>query len=560
MGVVDVAADWIKRARKAKADADERSRCLREAERLAHCASDWTTIAYEWVEIDPPREADARRCVVSAFACEDHDAHTYREAASIVGRKLGDLQGARDVLRRCQTFLTTREDTRASEWPGLAGAFVRVLDDRAAARECLELGLARTASPDCGALCTFAASYAEDVGDADTARALIVRAEALVEATCEDWWTLANAYRHALADPEAAWRILERGLARADTVARCVRISRAIASHAERDPTRTALVLAALAKAEELSTTPGDWLVVADEYHEARADLALVRRCLDHALSADADGKARVQIARGHRHLLGDPARADEIAPRGTAPGAIVVCHRRLENWEAQPAQLLDWLRARITSKSLHAIAKADWGMGYDKHLAALVDIQSTGLIPQPLQWHPGEVLELTRWKEGAATDHVARAFACTVLCINVCGPEYKDGLAPTVAVLIESCLALGDDALSAAVGLLVTMVEAHEDWRSDHAFALLGLLLVAAARNPHDERLVALSERLVEIERERQQNGYRRPKWGWLLGLESFDVRHALWRSLAEGVLAPAAGDPALAHLAAIAARLRPG
>src|SRR5688500_1162026 len=104
---------------------------------------------------------------------------------------------------------------------------------------------------------------------------------------------------------------------------------------------------------------------------------------------------------------------------RGLPPAAIVAARRRLEGWAAQPAGLLDWLRPQLTVETLRRIAGGSHGLDAEEHLAALVEIQRTGLVPQPLAWHPRETLELERWRTGDATDHVARAFACTVLLIE---------------------------------------------------------------------------------------------------------------------------------------------
>jgi hypothetical protein len=564
---MDVALDWIKRARKASKLLDERRRCLREAEAVAGSAWDWMMIAEAWAGTEGGAD-DARRAIAAAFALDGRDASTSIDAAGILARELADPAGARDVLDRHVAALATRAeapvgdhtDVRAHDWVRVAGAYLRCVHDRAAARACLDRGRARAETID--DLCTLAKAYVEDAADRDAARALIDRAATLAETDpCEPAWTLSDAYRYALLDVEAAWRVIERGIAAADTVARCTRMAAAAAQHADLEPDRHGLVVAALAKAEELAVTAAQHLQVAEAYYDRKRNTDGIRRCLDRAVAADADGAARGQIAHAHRHWLGDAVRADELAPRGAAPAAIAVARGRLAGWDPDPAALLDALRPRLTAKSLRGIAGKDYGMDFDKHLAALADIHATGLVPRPLGWYPREVLELQRWSEGAETDHAARAFACAILCIDTAGDEYHDGVESTIAVLIDSCLELDDAARAAATGLLVALVEAFDDDRTELAFALLGLILIAAARDPRDPRLAGLCERVIAVVDDRETRwGSARPAWGWLLGLTHYDSRHALWQSLAARLLAaPAAGDPALAHLAAIAARLRP-
>jgi len=249
----------------------------------------------------------------------------------------------------------------------------------------------------------------------------------------------------------------------------------------------------------------------------------------------------------------------DEGAQRGLTPAAIAIARRRLHGWEPDPAGLLDWLRPKLTPAMLHRIASGSHGFDLEQHLAALVDIQTTGRIPQPLAWHPRETLELERWSNGDHTDHVARAFACTVLLIDAAGPTHRDGHEQTLPVLIESCAILGDDALARTVGLMVTLVEAFGDRRQELPFSYLGLLVAAAARDPRDSRLPQLVAQLIEAAAVASGYGADVPRPDWLLDQTRFDAKHKLWRRQAARYLdEPGREDPSLAHLADIAERLR--
>ena len=514
-------------------------RCLRAAEPLVERGGDWAMLAEAWAALGGEGHDEARRCAEEAVAHGGAEAWLYREAAAVHARALGDPTGARLALDRGFEALAAEPGARARDRCALAGGYVDLLGDRDAARRCLEEEGAASVDD----LCALAQGYVEYLGDGATARALIERAMALAdEAAPADVggvsWTLANAHRHALGDRDAAWRVLERGLERATTVAGCLRIACAVASHAQAEPARRPFELSCVTRAESRIVGTDDWIAIADAWHEHRGAPADVRRCLEQALAGRPDAAERARIAFGYRHWLGDAVSADRLSPRGLAPAALVVRNRRLEEWEADPAGLLDWLRGRITPKALATMSVADFGSDRDTHLAALRDIVETGLIPQPLAWHPREVLAITRWLDGEKTDHAARAFACTVLCLDAAGPVYRDGHEPTPALLLESCLALGGEAVARAVGLMVTLAEAFEDYRHELGFAYLGLILAAAARDPHDPRLARLAEMPIATE---------------------VDARHGPWRSLSEDLLAwPSRDDPSLAHLATIAARVR--
>lgn len=555
---LDCVQEARRRTRRRPAEAE---RWLREAEPLAERAGDWADLAAGWGELGPGGHAEARRCADRAIADAGDELSVYRSVAMTHRRELGDVDLARTVLDRCAARVGARAGAALDEWCRLAGAYVLVLDDREVARGHLERAEATTPSPDVRELCTLADGYKE-IADVDAARARVERAAAMLERGGDegDAWTVANAQR-ALGDPDAGWRTLARGLERARTIAGCLRIAHAAASHLDpNQPADRQFVRACLDRAETLAATASDWVEVADAWHEHHFEAGAIRAALERAQAGDGDAPALARIAHGYRHWLGDAATADRLAPRGLAPAAIVNHHQRLDGWDPDPAALLDWLRPQLTDRALRAIAGGDWGSDGDKHLAALVDIHTTGLIPQPLAWHPREVLELYRWTQGDQTDHVARAFACTVLLLDGVGPAYRDGHEQTMAVLIDSCLVLGDEALARAVGLLVTVADGCHDYYAESLFAQLGLLMAAAARDPRDARLPALAERLIAAERAQHgEHGYRGTEWGWLLGRTNFDQRHKLWRRLGQQLLAePARADPSLAYLADLAERLR--
>jgi hypothetical protein len=169
--------------------------------------------------------------------------------------------------------------------------------------------------------------------------------------------------------------------------------------------------------------------------------------------------------------------------------------------------------------------------------------MRDTGLVPRPLDWHPLEVLQLVRWSDGDATDHLARAFACTVLVIDETGDRPSgEGGESTIAVLIESCRALGGEAPAALAELLAFAIQ-HLPNEGEPLFAFLelGLLCVAAARDPDDPRLEPLAARTCATADALAEGGLAQPEHGFLLGCTFFDQRHTLWQALGRECL-PAA------------------
>lgn len=70
-----------------------------------------------------------------------------------------------------------------------------------------------------------------------------------------------------------------------------------------------------------------------------------------------------------------------------------------LDCLEPTDRSLLDLLFDRVDDAMLMEIAMCDYGHDIEIHLETLHQIRANK-IPVPLQWHPGEVLELTRWTE----------------------------------------------------------------------------------------------------------------------------------------------------------------
>jgi hypothetical protein len=194
-----------------------------------------------------------------------------------------------------------------------------------------------------------------------------------------------------------------------------------------------------------------------------------------------------------------------------------------LQRLEPTDKPLLTLIFDRVDDSMLVEIAKADYGDDVDIHLAALHQIRAKN-IPRPMQWHPGEVLELTRWTEwdnlhppdGAISkrNHWMRLFACTVLIWASLEPEnyeyngenwsHIDGEDSTIIQFLDSALNLGEETSLAALQFLGWRMQCQmqralldEDFGNCPCYAVAMLLLwvslVGGASSPehHDLEMV---------------------------------------------------------------------
>jgi hypothetical protein len=185
-----------------------------------------------------------------------------------------------------------------------------------------------------------------------------------------------------------------------------------------------------------------------------------------------------------------------------------------LDCLEPSDQPLLDLIFDRVDDSMLAEIAMCDYGHDVEIHLTALHQIRANK-IPIPLQWHPGEVLELTRWTEWdslspqdgdiSTRNHWMRLFACAVLIWASLEPEnYEDpdggwnhieGESSTIIQLIDSARQLGDDVSTATVRFLGWRMQCqikraliHEDFGNCPCYAVAMLLLCVSLNRCNPE------------------------------------------------------------------------
>jgi hypothetical protein len=303
-----------------------------------------------------------------------------------------------------------------------------------------------------------------------------------------------------------------------------------------------------------------EWMLLARAFREVLGDEDAVQRCLASARQQAHDAQDLASLAEGYVEFLDDPASARELLDEAERLAQAHGAHRVL--WAVAIVwrnSMRDDERARLALSIATAeaqdistlTASADYGYDYHKHLQALTEIHATGRVPTPLSWYPLEVLALTRWNQGEATDHRQRAFACAVLALDHVVPDSRHAgdLDDILAPLLESAWALGlDDELE---HLLVWLAEVIAN-DGECMWALLALILSTARRAPTDPRLLALVECLIQMEEAAED---LRPAERWLWRKQFTDpLCTPLWNAL----IADALDRPLPPHLEQLAQRLR--
>jgi hypothetical protein len=439
---------------------------------------DWRAILASFANLVCPLPLARRLALLEKARASAHDRREiwgYHDVAVHQARELGDADSARATLAEARAMLVDLDRTGEAHgylWGWLATALQLALGDDQAAREALERGWdIAWRDHDVENLGRLAATWSK-VGLKEEGVARLQRVEAAARGWGEGklagtiyWW-------NALGDAAASVRVRQAVLDEATRSSEVVSLIDYWTLYDKDSPG----IDAAFARAEALAASASDWLELG-QASTRRPELR--RRALDHAAalatSPDVTPETRTAIAAAYVDWFGDAAAAARAGPRGVRPAGD------------DATALFDWLRARLSREQLETIAAADYGQGQSKHLAALEHIVATGLVPVRLAWHPGEVVELTRWAT-EDVDHLARAFACVVVCLG--NPD--DELANTGAPLVDSCLHLGPEACVRGERFLAWMNQQgrSQEGTSEALVARFALLMLVAGRDPHDPRI----------------------------------------------------------------------
>jgi tetratricopeptide (TPR) repeat protein len=442
----------------------------------------------------------AREALETATRAANDRIWVRRNAARIYREHLDDVASARTVLDEL-------EPLTGLEWRLAAAAWAE-LGDRERAIACLEkaAGNARTAND----LCTIALGY-HDCGFPDEGRLLIDGAETIATRALE-CWTVANCRRTY---GGASVPILERGLVEANDPIEIITFAHALAVYDADAET----LGSALDRAERKASTVDGWLALALAYQQLLSDQARALACIGRAskLAISSDHERAIGVARARAGMF---PLLDDDRPR-LQPHQLLRSGARTFGFTRDPGKLLGWLRSRMPRTSFDALSQPGL-FHFNDDLVTLLEIQRTGALPHPLPGYFEGLGNVSRGI-GPGEDRMSRAFACTLLCIDDAAGLTPGSHEGTMAMLLSTCLELGDAAVEGAIGLFAALADAYE---ATHfatplvLFAELGLALAAAWLDPSDPRIDHVIDRLFRDE----------PRWTarhskrWLLGIAERD------------------------------------
>jgi hypothetical protein len=514
--------DWLARAQAAEVP-EVREQALAQAERLARYASDWVEVVRAWIEAfgaGHPRVAEVLE-LAKGVAFADSEAHALMDLARIEFEQLGDRAAAEATMDAARAQVAPRSlDSLARGELYLTGDRARVVahldaGDRGARRVGDRIGLA-----------TARFSLLED---RDGAVARLRAIETGADSLDGHVWSLLNAWVE-LGELDHGLALLEGAISASTACGTATTLARAAHCHDLDEATARALD-----RASGLATDFKGWLDVAETEHETRGEAPRVAAALERALAA-ADPDDLPKLAMAFRRLLQDEARAAAISPVGMRPDALRANERSLPGFPVSASALFDRLRAQMTDARLEAVARSDYGMGFEQHLRTLRELCTQGLVPRELEYHPVEVVSLTRWSDGEDVDHVSRALCCVLLCLS----ESTFGLESKVPHLVESCIALGAEATAEGEALLAWLHTTGQ-YDEDRWMDLWGLALLRASHDPGHRWADDLTDALRQVALWQTDPPTEAARSG---------VHGAKWEALTEQWIWPRAGDPSVAAL----------
>ncbi len=519
-------AEWL-----AAVGGPEGAEALRQAEAAAQYPEDWLRIAEHHAG-----DADRERARVAVLRAVDASIDRYvvhspavHRSAELLAKRLGDREGAAEVLRRLERGLARYGSPW--EWGHVAKSHQTILGDEASAERCLAFAERRADSPE--GLAQLASSVVECGRPRERAVALLERAEAaepvLVGRALS---SLMSAWR-SLGEGERALCLLERVSAESEDceVLRGAASSWWWTAHDEAGARR------ALLRAESYAKGAEAWLALAEDYRDggeserpAAWDPSGVRRCLEQALASEPSPEERAAIAAAYRRWLGDHDAAAALAEDCGEREPRARVRAGLELWDtSRPLELFEHLRDRLDPDDIEELATAQSHQDVARHLQGLEEILSARRLELPLLRHPYGALESASWDSGERTNHLARAFACTLLLLDGTRNRCSD----TMPVLLESAWQLElDERLERFLAWLAEVLPIHE-----LGWALLGLALCTARRDPSAPVLAKLVESMAMLSAH-HSDGCVDPDWVYPA---EYGIRKALWAQLVDEALASA-------------------
>lgn len=213
---------------------------------------------------------------------------------------------------------------------------------------------------------------------------------------------------------------------------------------------------------------------------------------------------------------------------------------------------LLRKISEHVSDEMLEEISKADYGEDAGEHLEGLRKIRDTGVVHPPLEWCPGEVLELIRWSEPedptwkpgrtGEIGHWMRAFCCAAL-LRTRSEDWSDELShesdSTVVQLVLSLYVLPTIFNQAAVRFLAwLLLQPDVEYGEEQVCGCrLSLLWLALQSSLSDDVVLPLAEWILQ----NAETTYDDSGWRSNCGIRDMvtrSLKKGSWQTLAQRFL----------------------
>jgi hypothetical protein len=211
------------------------------------------------------------------------------------------------------------------------------------------------------------------------------------------------------------------------------------------------------------------------------------------------------------------------------------------------------FISSELTDEDVRIIAAADYGNDDDENVVGLRCLLSADACGFKLEWHPKEVLELTRWQTVVESDPIVQqtgvnrrcVFAAAALLCASCVPINEgriQAIAENLAILLVSHSALNWQRLPEFDNFLAKLeIALRTEFDDEMAFVSLARGIIASERGPQhsDDASLHFHRAFDAAWRYRKEEPITctrdKSPWSWVLQTTFFTQRISFWQSLLE-------------------------
>ncbi len=215
--------------------------------------------------------------------------------------------------------------------------------------------------------------------------------------------------------------------------------------------------------------------------------------------------------------------------------------------------ELWKFISSELTDEDVRIIAAADYGNDDDENVVGLRCLLSADACGFKLEWHPKEVLELTRWQTVVESDPMVRqtgvnrrcVFAAAALLCASCVPINEGrihAITENLAILLASHFALNWQRLPELDNFLAKLeIALRTEFDDEMAFVYLARGIIASQRGPQhsDDAALHFHRAFDAAWRYRKESPetctWDKSPWSWVLQTTFFTQRIFFWQSLLE-------------------------